>query len=41
MTEPAKSFQDLILWQKSHAFVLKVYAATRRFTKDELYAPNF
>ena len=35
--EPAKSFQDLIVWQKAHAFVLQVYAATRRFPKEELY----
>lgn len=37
MREPAKSFQDLIVWQKAHAFVLKVYAATRQFPKEELY----
>ena len=37
MREPAKSFQDLIVWQKSHAFVLGVYEATRLFPKEELY----
>ncbi len=37
MREPAKSFQDLIVWQKAHAFVLQVYAATRRFPKEERY----
>jgi len=37
MRPPAKSFQDLIVWQKAHAFVLHVYAATRRFPKEEVY----
>jgi len=37
MRQPAKSFQDLIVWQKAHAFVLSVYAATRCFPKEELY----
>ena len=37
MRTPAKSFQDLTVWQKAHAFVLQVYAATRRFPKEELY----
>src|SRR5574340_491657 len=37
MREPAKSFQDLIVWQKAHAFVLQVYAATRRFPEEERY----
>jgi four helix bundle protein len=37
MREPAKSFQDLIVWQKAHAFVLQVYAASRCFPKAELY----
>ncbi len=37
MRSPAKSFQDLIVWQKAHAFVLQVYAASRGFPKEELY----
>jgi hypothetical protein len=37
MRESAKSFQDLIVWQKAHAFVLQVYAATRRFPQEERY----
>jgi len=37
MRTPAKSFQELIVWQKAHAFVLAVYAATRCFPKEELY----
>jgi four helix bundle protein len=35
--EPAKSFQDLVVWQKAHAFVLGVYSATKTFPKEELY----
>ncbi len=37
MREPAKSFLDLIVWQKAHAFVLQVYAATRCLPKEERY----
>jgi len=33
----AKSFQDLVVWQKAHAFVLNVYRETRDFPKEELY----
>jgi len=36
---PAKSFEDLVVWQKSHALTLKVYALTGSFPKDELYGP--
>src|SRR5437016_7598084 len=35
--EPAKSFEDLIVWQRSHAFVLEVYKLTKSFPKDETY----
>lgn len=34
---PAKSFQDLIVWQKAHQFVLSVYRFTDTFPKTELY----
>ena len=37
MREPAKTFRDLIVWQKAHAFVLQVYTATRSFPKEESY----
>ncbi len=37
MRKPAKSFQDLIVWQKAHAFVLCVYEATQAFPKTETY----
>jgi hypothetical protein len=35
---PARSFQDLIVWQKAHQFVLAVYLYTRRFPKEEIYS---
>lgn len=34
---PAKCFQDLIVWQKSHKLVLGIYQATRRFPRDERF----
>lgn len=37
MTKPAKPFTDLIVWQKSHEFVLEVYKYTQQFPKSELY----
>ena len=35
--EPAKSFEDLIVWQKAHAWVLEVYKLSKGFPKDEIY----
>ena len=35
--EPAQSFQDLIVWQKSHLFVLEVYKLSQNFPNNELY----
>jgi four helix bundle protein len=34
---PAKNFQDLIVWQKAHQFVLFVYRLSESFPKEELY----
>lgn len=34
---PAKSFQDLIVWQKAHQFVISVYRYTEGFPNNELY----
>lgn len=33
----AKSFQDLILWQKAHQWVLDVYSFTKKFPKEEMF----
>ena len=37
MRKPAKTFQDLVVWQKAHAFVLEVYQYTESFPESELY----
>jgi len=34
---PAKTFQDLIVWQKVHQFVLDMYRLTQGFPKTETY----
>jgi four helix bundle protein len=36
-TQPAQSFKDLAVWQKSHAVVLDVYKVTRKLPKEELF----
>ena len=37
MNGGAKNFQDLIVWQKAHRFVLEVYQFTAAIPKSELY----
>ena len=37
MNSPAKSFRDLIVWQKAHEFVLRTYELTKQFPREELY----
>ncbi|HUJ43649.1 MAG TPA: four helix bundle protein [Opitutaceae bacterium] len=37
MESPAKSFRDLIVWQKAHAFVLEVYRVSEVFPTSERY----
>ncbi len=34
---PAKNFQELIVWQKAHGFVLGVYKFSKGFPRDEVY----
>ena len=34
---PAKSFRDLIVWQKAHQFVLGVYRLSKQFPREEVY----
>lgn len=36
-TKPARSFKDLVVWQKSHALALAVYRTTAAFPKTEVY----
>lgn len=33
----AKRFEDLLVWQKAHQFVLGIYSSTQNFPKSELY----
>ena len=35
--EPAKSFEDLLVWQKAHSFVLTVYRLTASFPEYEIF----
>lgn len=35
--KPAKSFEDLLVWQKAHSFVLAVYRLTGAFPKHEIF----
>ncbi|NNE93800.1 MAG: four helix bundle protein [Verrucomicrobiales bacterium] len=37
MSDPAKSFEDLIVWQKAHQFVLSIYGISADFPKAEIY----
>jgi four helix bundle protein len=36
-SRPARTFQDLLVWQKAHQFVLGVYALTATLPKQETY----
>ncbi len=35
--KPARTFEDLIVWQKAHQFVLSVYEFTKQFPRQETY----
>lgn len=35
--QPAKTFEDLIVWKKSHILVLGIYRLSATFPKDERY----
>lgn len=37
ISKPARTFQDLLVWQKAHRFVLEVYGFTAAFPKQETY----
>jgi four helix bundle protein len=34
---PARTFRDLIVWQRAHELVLAVYRFTRQFPRDERF----
>jgi four helix bundle protein len=35
--EPTRRFDELIVWQKAHQFVLNVYEVLSKFPKEEIY----
>jgi four helix bundle protein len=35
--EKSTGFEDLVVWQKAHSFVLNVYRQTKLFPKEELF----
>ena len=37
MRTPAARFEDLVVWQKAHQFVLAAYRLTRTFPRSETY----
>jgi four helix bundle protein len=37
MAKPAKTFKDLVVWQKAHRFVLATYSLTANFPRSEIY----
>lgn len=37
MKTPARSFRELIVWQKAHQFVLEIYRFTRGFPSEEKF----
>ncbi len=37
MRKQASTFQDLLVWQKAHLFVLAVYRLSGTFPRSELY----
>ena len=41
MKKASKTFQDLIVWQKAHQFVLEIYSLTKQFPKKQMYGLSF
>jgi len=37
MREPARSFEDLAVWQKAHALTIEMYRRTDSFPREEVY----
>lgn len=35
--EPARSYEDLVVWQKAHGLTLAIYRVSRSFPRDETY----
>jgi four helix bundle protein len=37
ITTKAKTFEELVVWQKSHQFALEIYKLTQSFPQHELF----
>ncbi|MEN7973612.1 MAG: four helix bundle protein [Verrucomicrobiota bacterium] len=37
MRAPARTFEDLVVWQKAHRFVLETYRLSKAFPRSEVY----
>ena len=37
MSTPIQSYKDLLVWQKSIALCIKIYALTEKFPREEIY----
>ena len=37
LSKPARTFQDLLVWQKAHQFALAIYQLTRAFPNEEKF----
>lgn len=35
--DKSRSFEDLVVWQKAHAFTLDIYKVTKCYPKEELF----
>ena len=33
----AKKFEDLVVWQKAHQLVIKIYKLTKNYPKNEMF----
>lgn len=38
---PARTFEELLVWQKAHVFVLKVYKLTELFSETGTVRPHY
>jgi four helix bundle protein len=41
MRSPAKSFQDLLVWEKAHQFILSTYGLCKKLPDSEIYGLTF
>ncbi len=37
----AKKFEDLVVWQKAHGLVIRIYKLSKGFPKDELFGLTY